>query len=449
LATAVKALQTHLPQRAGRFTEDDLEAVSAIRWASPKGVDAMQVHWLDGKKNAFPELESQRRVIIVSPFVDAASMKAASGWMQSGKKPVILAAELELARECARVPKLVREIDLCTFAAAPEEGVPYEPATPQADVDAGDVERELDRSDEARAYHAKLIYLRSGNDKRLWVGSPNLTQRAWSRNFEIVAELTASGRDPWGTVLEDLAMHASRFELSAVAPTEKKDLVEEVRKILCVDLQCHQERSGDLVTLVATHWPAAPKDEVEVLVGLPWEERKPVVWDWGRERLLLGDLKLDECSDFLLFIVRKGEDECGWLMQAPFKPALKADRDGAAVASYLGPDGYLNLIREEMESAKAGAPPWDAPNGGHGGRATRVGFELGLPTLEGLLRLSLREPERLIAVANTVAMLETEVAKWGLDKDLADEQRQALAAFRRLWKEVGEPLTEKARGTDA
>ena len=46
-------------------------------------------------------------------------------------------------------------------------------------------------------------------------------------------------------------------------------------------------------------------------------------------------------------------------------------------------------------------------------------------------------------------MLETEVAKWGLDNALAEEQRKALAAFRRLWKEVGEPLTEKARGADA
>jgi len=448
-ARAVEALQTHLPQRAGRFTEEDLEAVSAVQWAPPKGMGAMNVHWLDGARNAFPALNSQRRVIVVSPFVDAASMKAACGWMQSGKKLVLLAAEPELARECARAPKLVSEMELCTFAAAPEEGAPYEPATPQANVDAGDAERELDRSDEARAYHAKLIYLRSGNEKRLWLGSPNLTQRAWSRNFEIVAELTAAGRDPWGTVLEDLAIHASRFEPASVVPTEKKDLVEELRKILCVDLQCHQERTRDSVTLVATHWPAAPEDGVEVLVGLPWAERKPVVWDWGGETLPLGELKLDECSDFLLFIVRKGEDECGWLMQAPFRPALKADRDSAAVASYLGPDGYLNLIREEMESAKSGASPWDAPTGGHEGRGARVSFDFGLPTLEGLLRLSLREPERLIAIANTVAMLETEVAKWGLDNALAEEQRQALAAFRRLWKEVGEPLTGKARGADA
>jgi len=448
-ARAVKALQLHLPQRAGRFTEADLEAVSAVRWAPPKGIGAMNVHWLDGARDAFPKPNSQRRAIVISPFVDAASMKAASGWMQSGKKPVLLAAEPELARVCAQAPKLTTELDLCTFATAPEEGAPYEPATPEANVDAGDAERELDRSDEARAYHAKLIYLRSGNDKRLWLGSPNLTQRAWSRNFEIVAELTAAGRDPWGAVLEDLAKHASRFEPASVVPAEKKDLVEELRKILCVDLQCHQERSGDSVTLVATHWPEAPEDRVEVLVGLPWVERKPLVWDWGRERLSLGELKLDECSDFLLFIVRKGEDECGWLMQAQFRPTLKADRDSAAVASYLGPDGYLNLIKEEMESAKSGAPPWDAPNGGHGDAGARVNFEIGLPTLEGLLRLSLREPERLIAVASTVAMLETEVAKWDMDDALAGQQRLALAAFRRLWKEVGEPLTEKARGTDA
>lgn len=447
LVAAAKGLQSHLPASASRFRAQELEALAAVRWAVPKGLSAMQVHWLDGSRKAFPAPGPQRRVIVVSPFVDAKSMANVCGWLQSGKKPVIVAAEPELARECTA--ELAGAAELCTFAASPEEGLAYEPPEVQGNVDAGDAERELDRSDEAGAYHAKLIYLRSATERRLWLGSANLTQRGWARNFEIVAELVATGRDPWGTVLEDLVLHANRFELPAVKQKAEKDLAEDLRKVLCVELQCHQERDGSSVTLVATKWPIAPEDDVKLFVGLPWVDREPIAWAWEDERLSLGELKLEDCSDFLLFVLRHGQDETGWLMHVPFKPALAAARDRAAVASYLGPDGYLRLISEELEPAKSGATPWDAPHGGQGGHSSQVRFELGLPTLEGLLRLSVREPERLKAVARTVAMLEEEAAKWSLDSALGEEQRQALDAFRRLWKEVGEPLTAKSNGADA
>ncbi len=446
-AAAAQALQRHLPTNASRFSEQDFEALAAVRWASPKGTSAMQVHWLDGSRPAFPAPRLQRRVIIVSPFVDARSMRDACGWLQQGKKPVILAAEPELARECSA--ELAEAAELCTFAAAPEEGLAYEPAQSQGNVvDAGDAERELDRSDEVAAHHAKLIYLRSSMDKRLWLGSANLTQRGWTRNFEIVAELTAIGRDPWAPVLEDLVLHADRFSLHGAKQKAESDPAEELRKVLCAEIECYQERQGSSVTLVAKKWPEAPKEGAMLFVGPPWADRTPIAWTWGRERLSLGELKLEDCGDFLLFVLRSGENESGWLMHVPFKPALGADRDRAAVASYLGPDGYLRLISEELEPARTSEPPWDAPDGGSSDNRSQIQFELGLPTLEGLLRLSIREPERLKGVAGTVAMLEQEVAKWRLDDALDKRQRKALDAFRRLWAEVGEPLTAKVNGAD-
>jgi hypothetical protein len=446
LARAAKALQSHLSQRSGRFSARDLEDLSAVRWAAPKGVGEMQVHWLDGNQGIFPAPKSQRRVIVVSPFVDARSIEAACNWVERDRKPVIIAAESELVRECD--PGLARKADLCTFAAAPEEGLAYEPPPSRANIDAGDAERELDRSDEARAYHAKLIYIRSAKERRLWLGSPNLTERAWSRNFEIVAELCAMGRDPWGDVLEELARHARRFEPPATRQ-EKRNPTEDLRKALCADLKCHQQRDGNSVMLVASKWPSVPEGAADLLVGLPWTDREPIAWPWGTTRLSLGRAKLEECSDFLLFVLRQEAGEARWLMHAPFIPGLEADRDRAAIASYLGPDGYLRLISEEMEPARSSAPPWDAPHTGFGQASSRIVYEVGLPTLEGLLRLALRNPERLRAVAETVAMLEQEAVKWSLDSTLDSVQRTALDDFRRLWSEVGIPLTERADGTDA
>ncbi len=447
LALSARALQANLPARMARFSEPELEALAAVRWAAPKGIGKMQVHWLDGTRKAFPEVRGLRRVIVVSPFVDAQSMDAACKWLGDGGRLAIVASEPELARTCTA--ELASNAELYTFPAAPEEGLAYEAMPSQANVDEGDAEREIDRSDEAGAYHAKLIYLRSATERRLWLGSPNLTQRAWSRNFEIVADLVAAGRDPWSAVLEDLVRHANRFELPTRQEEKEEDRTEELRKVLCVELDCHQERNGDDVSLVATRWPKDPQGKVELLVGLPWADRVPVAWPWGETRLSLGQLKLEECSDFLLFVLRDGEDETGWLMHAPFRPALKEDRDRTAVASYLGPDGYLRLISEELQPARSSAPPWDAPQRGSGGRNSPVGLYRDLPTLEGLLRLSIREPERLKAVAKTVAMLEQEAAKWSMDSTLRAEDREALDAFRRLWAEVGVPLTEKSHGAGA
>ena len=133
-------------------------------------------------------------------------------------------------------------------------------------------------------------------------------------------------------------------------------------------------------------------------------------------------------------------------MHAPFKPALDVERDSAAIAGYLGPEGYLALIRADLEPAKAAAPPWDAPNGKHGRRGAYDGRDLGLPTLESLLRLYLREPDRLHAVAKTVAMLETEAAKWHADSGLPAQARDDLVGFQKLWQEVGTFLTKRTHG---
>lgn len=445
LTRAAKALQSHLPEGAKPFNGADLNALTAVRWAAPMGVETIQLHWLDGTQAVSPATTGQRRVIIVSPFVDAESMEAASTWMERGR-PVIVAAEPELVREAG--PELEKKVELLTFPVAPEEGAAYEPALSGANVDAGDSERELDRSDETGAYHAKLIYLRSRGEKCLWMGSANFTQRAWGRNYEVVAKLTATGRDPWAAVLEDLVQNANRFESPAEQPRRKNDLAEDLRKALCVGLQCSQLREGGSVMLIATQWPATPDAEIELRVGQPFVDRAPVAWAWGSERVSLGEVKLEECSELMLFVLSHGDEEVGWVMHVPFRPPLEGDRDRAAIASYLGPDGYLRLIAEELEPAKGGAPPWDAPKSPPGRHRTAIGLHRGLPTLEGLLRLSLREPARLKAIAETVALMEQEAEKWRLDEALNQEQREALDGFRRLWDEVGVPLMAKLNGSD-
>src|SRR5207247_1910367 len=171
------------------------------------------VDWLDGSEDGFPKIDPpQQHVIVVSPFVDADRLRGALKWVQQGTKPIILSSDVELGRACASCPELAEDLDMRTCSIGVEEGTPYEQPLPHAEDDAGDTEREVDRSDEASGYHAKLIYLRRGRERRLWMGSANLTDRGWSRNFELAAELISTGaKDPWAAVLRDIVDHANRF----------------------------------------------------------------------------------------------------------------------------------------------------------------------------------------------------------------------------------------------
>lgn len=451
LRSAVAELQSHLPRSAGRFAQADLDTLARVRWLPPAGVSRICVDWLDGSESGFPRIASpQQQVIVVSPFVDANGMRECLKWVPRGTRPIVLSSDIELGRICAAQRELAEILDLRTCPVGVEEGTPYEQPTPQAEEDAGDGEQETDRSDEVSGYHAKLIYMRRGREKRLWMGSPNLTGRGWSRNFELAAELVSTAaKDPWTAVLREVADRANRFEpdeIPANAINKERDIVEDIRKLLCAELVCHQERCDGSVSLVATRWPALPGEEIQLFVGLPWRDCELIAWPWSQLELSLGEIGLGACSDFLLFVLCRGEEETGWLMHAPFEPPLDEKRDSVAMADYLGPDGYLALIRAELEPAKVSAPLWDAPGNKRGRYGPQQWHELGLPTLEGLLRLYLREPERLHAVAKTVTMLEKEAAKWSADGALPAQARADLAAFQKLWKEVGTFLIEQTYG---
>jgi len=451
LVRAVEALQSHLPKRVARFTQVDLEQLAKVHWTPPPGAKQVNVHWLDGKSDRFPRLaEPQQEAIVLSPFVDGGAMRRAKTWCLTGTKPVVVSSSMELQRECQSHAELTEILDLRVRAAALEEGLPYESPADVASPDQGDAESELDRSDEANALHAKLIYLRRGREKRLWIGSPNLTGRGWSRNVEIVAELlSVAPKDPWGPILRQLADRCERFEAQDAdedAEPEVKDLLEEARKEISASISCSQERRTDVLSVFADRALEFHAEDVLLYVGLPWTGYTPVLWPKGTKQISLGRVPLAACSDLLLFLLRIGEDEVGWLMHATFRPPLDDSRDQASLAAYLGPRGYLELIRAELETAGgAAAPPWDTPAiPTRGSRHAAWNF-YGLPTLEGLLRLYLREPERLRRVANTVSMLEKEALKWESDAAIdTEEVRRDLRLFQDLWRRVGKHLTERA-----
>jgi hypothetical protein len=453
LRWAVEGLQSKLPHSVRLFKDSELNTLARVRWRLPRGVNTMRIFWLDGRGSGFPKVEApQQEVIVVTPFVDAGGLRQAKAWSENGTKPIVLSAESQLASACTD-PKLLHSLDLRTCSVGIEEGTCYETPAPHARADATETEREVDRSEEAAGYHAKLIYMRRGRARRLWVGSPNLTNRAWSRNFEIAAELHSDGvADPWGPLLRQIAHHATEFEppsASLPADAETAEVLEQARKVLSAEFRCHQERRHSVVTLFGTHWPESPAPGIELLVALPWDQLESRPWQWGQAQVSLGPVELAACSNLLEFLLRRGDEQTQWIMRAPFRPALDGRRDSAAIASYLGPEGYLALIRAQLEPESAADVPWDTLSPTKRGRGVLGRREVALPTLEGLLRLFLREPGRLAAVKRTVETLQEHASKWHADSGVSDDAKANLSAFEQLWREVGETLASRVNDNEA
>jgi hypothetical protein len=445
LRLAVEALQNHMPakRRSASFASE----LSKVRWDLPPGVNEMRAAWLDGRADRFPIPKTpQHEVIVISPFVDAKQMRFTRTWVKEHLKPTIIACDTDLIQACEKDKELLALLNLRTCAASAEEGTAYIQPNPVLGQDAGDTERESDRSDEVSGYHAKLIYMRHNSTGRLWMGSPNLTSRGWSRNFELAVELVSDARrDPWRAVLGDIASKANEFTIEEMRPSEDdaKDSLEQCRKVVCASFKCHQERRQSSVVIRATEWPALANPHIRMVVGLPWTGSELKPWPWGQPEISLGAVDLGACTDFLLFTLVQEEDEIGWLMHAPFKPALGDERDTAAIKDYLGPEGCLALVSADLQPDNIASPPWDSPGHPHSKAAARTSGELKLPTLEALMRIYLREPERLRHVARTVDMMNDEFAKWTEDPLIAKQTREDLKAFLNLWIQVGAYLIQR------
>ncbi len=447
MVAATKRLQAWLPHRVKAFTSRDLSELAKTTWQLPTGVSDISFRWIDGT-NRFPVYEpSAKRVIAISPFVDKGAITWSQKWAAKGVRPTIVAPLSELAREIPSDSSLLTATELFVQPSCIEEGLSIESqssAENAKDESEGGDDQELDRSEEASAIHAKIVYVQQRDATELWIGSPNLTRRGWSRNFELAVNLKSrSSRDPWRSELESIVQKSQLYRPAAVPQTVQaldRDEIERVRKWLSAKLAPIQVRENGIVTVRAS---AAPDlRQLKLVVGSPWSKVHTKPWPDGATVVELGPLDLAECSDLLFFTLSLNAAESSWLMRAPFEPALDQERDRQSLSVYLGPEGLLNLLRAEIDSRAAiTGPPWDEP--GPPDRSTsNQTLRLGLgPTLEGLLKHYIAAPDQFAALARTVAFFEAEAVKWTPQQQAIEE----LVQFRELWQQVGLYLSQKGR----
>lgn len=377
LKEALKAWGVHLSELKSR------------RWSTPVGLEiqklAMGPFGDDGK--AFPRISKDaRRVVAVAPFVDAATAAriAKSGAEKCERMLVTTAAQLDSFSKKDR-EKLKGLI--CHVLPEARYG------------DELNGEKEEFIGFDQVGLHAKFLLASQGREHTLWLGSPNLTQRAWGRNAECFAQVGLQRRQSGREVLAGMDAF-----LSMTSPYEhpaSDALTEEVQQSSIEDLRtkvvqalgdaCQLEEQGR--TFLGTSAPVAMAWAKGLHMSwspLSAKDMQPLVLTRRRSEWL-GGQALHTRSNLLSFKLTLADEATSWVQCVPWSPPLGAERDAEAFRTYLGPTQSLAWLADVLQGKRVseGGGAWNddedhLPSSrlharGHSSKPD-------LPTLEQMLR---------------------------------------------------------------
>ena len=335
-------------------------AVSSVSWRSPTGVKVQGIRWTTGTGDFTVPVPSAGAdaVVIVSPFIDKTFLARQKLAQSSEGRRVLLTT----MKEIERVGPALSGFDDLLALDAPDYPAP-DPQLETSDLAAGENDRAAAEGEEiGRGLHAKLLFTRTGNKRRLWLGSANATMRAWTgRNVEVMAELLISEAVEKGLFsLLDMArlVAAPTAEYEADASTLEEEALERARA------QVAARWAGELTVegsgLRLTHRSGSKfggphPDESDILLEVGALNGPLLPWPRGETSLSLGQVPRDERSEFVRLRVSRLERGLSWLQRAPADPAFGEDRDRAAFARFLGARGFLRWRRKFGQLAKVGS----------------------------------------------------------------------------------------------
>ena len=165
---AVRPLEERRREDVSRMADE----IRRVRFELPEDVENL-TFWPLGiaGHRRFPIAESDRRLMIVSPFVSAPLLDKLS----RGRAPGILVSR----------PECLEALPRKTLAGFAEVLV----LSPGADVQGPEDEADAAKNLEEAGLHAKLFVLDDGWDARVWTGSANATTAAFGQNVELLVEL--------------------------------------------------------------------------------------------------------------------------------------------------------------------------------------------------------------------------------------------------------------------
>ncbi len=431
--------------------------LNGVAWEWPSDVSRLRSFalWSGGDDSpAIPAVpRNAEQVVAIGPFCDGATLKILGARGSKQTKRWLLSTRATLDRVASQQQDPLRGFSelYAMDAASPEDGA--------REGEAGDEEQ---FAEVHRGLHAKLLFYRTPREDVLWLGSANLTQRAWGGgNAECMLELVVDpsvGEGLMNDFVKELATVVLRTELAEVPPDE-----EEV-----------EQRLDDARNRIAAAWSGV---SLQVREGALWcQSAAPLLEPGGDVRLrvgLLGSRGLHDwpagalgvelplparhlVTELVVLELWADEDpdqQVRWVARAPLTPPPGLDRDRAALSHLMGPRAFLTWLRTLLEevvgdSADERWPPRRqnksaTVGGGHDALALRA------PSLEAVLRAWARDRAAVVRVDRAVQRWAKDIRAAKRDSDEPREQRalEELEVFESNWQVLREGLELTAEAT--
>lgn len=434
LASVGETLGVHakLPGLSARNIKAEL---SKLKWECPPGCEVRRLSLLgSGPEHSFPVPPADvERVFVVSPFLDAKTVRLAAAWGGPKTQRTLVSTDLEFQR-------LLRDDDqvFAGFTNLCRQPLPDLPTEYAVNIEEDRAAIEIAEGEEAppQGLHAKLLFAAKGKRRQLWLGSANATERGWrGRNVEIVAELAINQEAAEG--IESFVDTCEGYVPVVSEPKENEDeqALENARKALSGRWPLRQFISDGSLEIVASAPPPITNSGISVDVaamGGGWKH-----WPPNAERVEVATLREWERTDFVQIRVRLGDMVCAWLQIAPCHPPPDEKRDHGLIAQYLDPQTFLWWLRSLLaDSPVEGAGgDWDSNDGPSPDSSEKMSHSLDLgsmPTIEEILRAWARDSAAFRSADQKVKNYLSELERRAVEKE-AQSDVELLRTFRNTW----------------
>lgn len=415
--------------------------IAKVAWRAPPGVRVERLRWSAGTADQTVPIPppGTDEVVVVSPFVDKNFLARQVPQGTKSARRVLLTT----MREIERIGPSLATFDDLLALDAPD----YPDGDPEADsssaaIPTDDGSAEDEEEEIGRGLHAKLLFIRSGQTRRLWLGSANATMRAWTgRNAEVTADLliTESVEKGLKALLDSARLVAApSVEPSPNAAELEDEALERARAQVAARWAARLSINDETARL--THHsdlhPGGPHaDEPDMVLEVGALHGELVVWPAGQTVIDLGPIAPAERTEFVRLRISRESKGLSWLQRAPAEPPFGEDRDRAAFVRFLGARGFL-LWLAGLLAGDGSEGEGDWTNDDTRERAdpgANLALDSSLPTLEEMLAAWARDPENFRTIEQRVSQYLPAVL------EEAQEEPQTVELMRRfddLWRKL-------------
>ncbi|WP_441286877.1 phospholipase D family protein [Sorangium sp. KYC3313] len=389
--------------------------LGSVSWALPPGVSEARFGFhgrrrMDWSETALLSLpEDARRVLVLSPFLDADSVKqVAARWGDAPERRLVSGTEAldQIARRQQHAA--LDKLDPRCMEIARDEPVVLrsEPAAEAAETAARE---DPEVAEEPRGLHAKVVAVWHRRRAHVLIGSANLTRPGWL-GASAEAWLLLSGNPTLADALWDWSAERSceyhAPSKPAAGPDTEIKALDDAHRYVAARRYTLQEHGAEEARLEADA-PPLPRAPGQLDLRIARLSQPKVTSPWAPQACAMAMPACDpaERTAFLIFALRAGAGpealERAWVQHVTLEPKLDDQRDGALLRRVLGPRQFLEYLRGYLDPA-AGDGPDEPPGEAHAGPSYRGDGSSSSPTeelrIETILRALARNPKETVAI---------------------------------------------------